>query len=252
MSIGPSGRLFCWIRVLYSPVVFPVEYGFIPQTWFDDNDPLDIMVLSYEPLEVGCIVKASVIGALVLEDEEGVDPKILSVPMGDPRFSECADLADIASHRLKEIQEFFEIYKRLEPKKWVKINGWENAKEAHKIVNYAIAMYEKKGRKASSQLYLDHSACASIRLVCQELPDGGDPKPHALLRLFSQFFDQFLAFHGQFVLTICVAVCIFHLALHDVCSLQQVQIFFMFPQVFWLLSQPRSKDATSSLSQSEE
>jgi len=147
----PEWEAFLLDRVLYSPVVFPVEYGFIPQTWFDDNDPLDIMVLSYEPLEVGCIVKTRVIGALVLEDEEGVDPKILSVPTGDPRFSEYADLTDVASHRLKEIQEFFEIYKRLEPKKWVKINSWKNAKEAQKIVKYAIDMYKKKGRKASSR-----------------------------------------------------------------------------------------------------
>ena len=58
-------------RIIPSSVVFPVDYGFVPQTWFDDNDPLDIMVLSYEPLEVGCIVKVRVIGALIVEDEEG-------------------------------------------------------------------------------------------------------------------------------------------------------------------------------------
>lgn len=64
-------------RVLYSPVVFPVEYGFMPQTWFHDNDPLDIMILSYEPLEVGCIVKVRPIGVLIMKDEEGEDPKNL-------------------------------------------------------------------------------------------------------------------------------------------------------------------------------
>jgi inorganic pyrophosphatase len=67
-------------RVIPSSVVFPVEYGFVPQTWFDDDDPLDIMVMSYEPLEVGCIVKTRVIGALIVEDEAGEDAKILSVP----------------------------------------------------------------------------------------------------------------------------------------------------------------------------
>ena len=140
----PEWEAFLLDRVLYSSVVFPVEYGFIPQTWFDDNDPLDVMVLSYEPLEVGCIVKTRVIGVLVLEDEECIDPKILSVPTGDPRFAEFRDLPDVAPHRLKEIQEFFEIYKRLEPKKWVKIKGWENAKEAMKIVTYSMEKFTKE------------------------------------------------------------------------------------------------------------
>lgn len=134
-------------RVLYSSVVFPVDYGFIPQTWFDDEDPLDTMVLSYEPLEVGCIAKVRVIGALLMEDEKGIDPKILSVPIGDPRFAEFRDLGDVAPHRLREIQEFFEIYKRLEPSKWVKFKKWQNASEAGKIVSYATDMFMRKKLK---------------------------------------------------------------------------------------------------------
>lgn len=131
-------------RILHSSVVFPVEYGFIPQTWYNDNDPLDIMVLSEEPLEVGCIVKVRTIGALILEDEEGEDPKILSVITNDPRFDEIKDISDVYPHTLKEIQEFFETYKRLEPKKWVKFKTWENAEEAKKIINDAIELYKKK------------------------------------------------------------------------------------------------------------
>jgi inorganic pyrophosphatase len=133
-------------RVLYSSVVFPVEYGFIPQTWYDDEDPLDAMVLSYEPLEVGCIVKVRPIGVLIMEDEKGIDPKILSVPTGDPRFEGYHDIDDVHPHRLKEIQEFFEIYKRLEPLKWVKFKTWQNAAEAVKIINYAMGMYKEKTR----------------------------------------------------------------------------------------------------------
>jgi inorganic pyrophosphatase len=140
----PEWEAFLLDRVLYSPVVFPVEYGFIPQTWFDDNDPLDIMLLSYESLEIGCIVKARVIGALIPEDEEGIDPKILSVPTGDPRFAGFKDLGDVVPHRLKEIQEFFEIYKRLEPRKWVKMKGWKTAKEAMEIVDYAMDKFTKE------------------------------------------------------------------------------------------------------------
>jgi len=82
-------------RVLHSSVVFPVEYGFIPQTWFDDNDPLDIMVLTYEPTEVGCIIKVRPIGLLIMEDEKGVDPKILSVPIRDPRFDGFREITDV-------------------------------------------------------------------------------------------------------------------------------------------------------------
>ena len=131
-------------RVLHSSVVFPVEYGFIPQTWFEDNDPLDAMVMSYEPLEVGCIVKARIIGVLVMEDEEGEDPKILSVPASDPRFDGYNDLTDVHPHKLREIQEFFEVYKRLEPKKWVKFKEWRNAEEAKKIVKYAITLFRQR------------------------------------------------------------------------------------------------------------
>jgi len=129
-------------RIIPSSVVFPVEYGFVPQTWYDDQDPLDIMVLSYEPLEVGCIVRVRVIGALIIEDERGVDSKILSVLADDARFEGIRDIKDIHKHRLREIQEFFETYKRLEPHKWVKIKEWKNAEAAQEIVQYAAKQYD--------------------------------------------------------------------------------------------------------------
>jgi len=130
-------------RVIYSSVVFPVEYGFIPQTWYDDNDPLDIMVLSYEPLEVGCIIKVRPIGVLILEDEEGEDPKILSVPVRDPRFEGFKDISDVHPHLLREIREFFETYKRLEPRKWVRFKDWKGKEEAQKIIKYATNLCNK-------------------------------------------------------------------------------------------------------------
>jgi len=130
-------------RIIQSSVVFPVEYGFVPQTWFDDEDPLDIMALSYEPLEVGCLVKVRVIGALIIEDEKGEDPKILSVLVNDARFDGYKDISDIHPHKLREIQEFFETYKRLEPHKWVRFKEWKNAEEAMKIVEYAIKKFNE-------------------------------------------------------------------------------------------------------------
>jgi inorganic pyrophosphatase len=134
-------------RIIPSSVVFPVEYGFVPQTWFDDEDPLDIMALSYEPLEVGCLVKVRVIGALIIEDEKGEDPKILSVLVDDARFDGYKDISDIHPHKLREIQEFFETYKRLEPHKWVRFKEWKNAEEAMKIVEYAIKKFNELGTK---------------------------------------------------------------------------------------------------------
>jgi inorganic pyrophosphatase len=130
-------------RMIPSSVVFPIEYGFVPQTWYDDQDPLDIMVMSYEPLEVGCIVRVRVIGVLMIEDENGSDPKILSVLLDDARFEGVQNITDIHIHQLREIQEFFETYKRLEPHKWVKIKGWQTAESAHEIVQYASEQYEK-------------------------------------------------------------------------------------------------------------
>ncbi len=134
-------------RIIPSSVVFPVEYGFVPQTWFDDDDPLDIMVLSNAPLTVGCIVKVRVIGALIIEDEEGLDAKILSVLINDARFEGYHDITDIHKNRLTEIQEFFETYKRLEPHKWVKIRAWKNAKEAREIVKYSMEKYRELDEK---------------------------------------------------------------------------------------------------------
>jgi len=128
-------------RIIPSSVVFPVEYGFVPQTWYDDEDPLDIMAMSFEPLEVGCIVKVRVIGALVIEDEEGPDTKILSVLVNDRRFEGYHDISDIHKHELTEIQEFFETYKRLEPHKWANVKEWKNAKEAMKTVEYAMERF---------------------------------------------------------------------------------------------------------------
>jgi inorganic pyrophosphatase len=136
-------EMFVVDRIIPSSVVFPVDYGFVPQTWFDDEDPLDIMVLSFEPLEVGCLVKVRVVGALIVKDEKGEDAKILSVLVNDARFEGYRDISDVHKHQLIEIQEFFETYKRLEPLKWVKFKEWKNAAEAAKIVDYAIKRFKE-------------------------------------------------------------------------------------------------------------
>jgi inorganic pyrophosphatase len=134
-------------RIIPSSVVFPVEYGFVPQTCSDDGDPLDVMVLSFAPLTVGCVVKVRVIGALIIEDEAGPDAKILSVLVNDRRFEGYNDICDVHSHQLTEIQEFFETYKRLEPHKWAKTKEWKNADEAKEIVKAAMQKYQSLSGK---------------------------------------------------------------------------------------------------------
>ncbi len=138
-------------RTLHSSAVFPVEYGFIPQTWYYDNDPLDIMVLSSEPTNVGCIIKSRVIGVMIMEDEKGDDPKILAVPINDPRFEGITDIKDIHENKLKEIQDFFEIYKRLDKNKYSRFKAWKNADVAKRIIEEAIQMGLEKKRHVNGK-----------------------------------------------------------------------------------------------------
>ena len=123
-------------RTLYSSVYFPFEYGFIENTLSEDGDPLDVAVLSTNPTFPGCVVPAKVIGLLNMEDESGIDYKIIAVPDDkiDPRFKEINNVSDLSEHQKKEIQEFFEIYKRLEPNKWVKVVGFESKEKAEEII----------------------------------------------------------------------------------------------------------------------
>jgi inorganic pyrophosphatase len=127
-------------RVLYGPNYFPFEYGFIMDTKGEDGDPLDCVLLSSFPTFPGCILKAKVIGMLEMEDEEGVDTKILAVPVEkiDPRFKEINDISDLSEHTKKEIKEFFETYKRLEPGKWVKLKDFKGKKEGELIVKKSM------------------------------------------------------------------------------------------------------------------
>ncbi len=140
---NPDWEAFVLDRIIPSSVVFPVEYGFVPQTIWADGDPLDIMALSFAPLVVGSVAKVRVIGVLEMEDEEGQDSKILSVLANDRRFEGYNDIADVQKHQLTEIQEFFSTYKRLQPCSWVKIKGWQNRAEAIRVVEEAMRSYQK-------------------------------------------------------------------------------------------------------------
>jgi inorganic pyrophosphatase len=132
-------------RVLYGPNYFPFEYGFVKETLGEDGDPLDCVLLSTFSTFPGCIVKARAIGILEMEDEGGVDTKILAVPVEkiDPRFAHIQDVNDLPEHTKKEIREFFETYKRLEPGKWVKLKDFKGKEVAEKMIEEA----KKRARK---------------------------------------------------------------------------------------------------------
>jgi len=137
-------KMFILDRVLHSPLHYPADYGHIPSTLCEDGDPLDALVLVTEPTFPGCIIKARPIGVIEMEDEKGIDDKILAVPVDDPRFSHVKDIKHISQHILKEITHFFEMYKALEPGKWVKIRGWFGSKKAKRVVREAIKLYKER------------------------------------------------------------------------------------------------------------
>jgi inorganic pyrophosphatase len=120
-------------RVLYSSVHYPADYGFIPGTLAPDGDPLDVLVIVYEPTFPGCLVPARPIGTLEMRDEHGVDHKILAVPVGDPRFAEVTDLSDLAPHWLREIETFFATYKVLQGVE-TEVLGWHGATTARELI----------------------------------------------------------------------------------------------------------------------
>jgi inorganic pyrophosphatase len=135
-------------RVLYSPLVFPFSYGFLPQTRSEDGDSLDIVLLTTYTSFPGCVIAARPIGLLLMEDEAGKDNKIIAVPKEkiDPRFKEIQSIEDLSEHLKKEIQEFFETYKRLEPGKFVKVKGWESKEKAKEVIKEAIERYANQNK----------------------------------------------------------------------------------------------------------
>jgi len=130
-------------RVLFSAVHYPGDYGFIPRTLHEDNDPLDIIVLINEPTFPGCQIDCRPLGVLKMLDRHEPDDKIIAVPSNDPFYHEYFDIADISQHYLKEVEHFFHIYKDLEGRR-VEIVGWEKSEIAMKVIQDSIERYEEK------------------------------------------------------------------------------------------------------------
>lgn len=128
-------------RVLYSAFYYPINYGFIPQTYGGDHDPLDILVISQINIEPRCIVSAKVIGVMRMLDSGEADDKIIAVCDGDKSVSHINTIDELPPHFLLELRQFFEEYKKLE-KKTVLVEDFQNVKIAKEIINLAISDYK--------------------------------------------------------------------------------------------------------------
>lgn len=131
-------------RFLYTSMFYPFNYGYIEETLADDGDPVDVLILSYESIIPGSLIKVKPIGVLEMEDEAGKDEKIIAVPKEkiDPFWGKFEDIDEIPEAYKNQIKHFFENYKTLEPGKWVKIKNWLNREEAEKIINKAFENYK--------------------------------------------------------------------------------------------------------------
>lgn len=131
-------------RVLSSPMHYPGEYGFIPRTYYDDHDPLDIIVLIDEKTFPGCILEARPIGLLSMNDSGDMDDKVLAVPENDQRYDHIRDISDVPEYTKREIWHFFATYKDLEKGKKVTVKGWGDRVAALGAIARSVQMYNEK------------------------------------------------------------------------------------------------------------
>lgn len=134
-----SGYIFV-DRFVRTSMGYPANYGFIPNTMSGDGDPVDVLVLCSQPLLPNTVVPCKPIGLLEMEDESGVDAKVIAVPSekSDPFWGIYDDISEVSAHVKAKIKHFFEYYKELEPGKWVKIKDWKGKKAAYKEVSEGI------------------------------------------------------------------------------------------------------------------
>lgn len=146
-EINKENGLISLDRVLYGANFYPFDYGFAPQTLWEDGDALDIILITTNPLFPGCVVEARPIGIVHMIDSGEGDDKVVCVPAKDPRFEHYTDIKDLGEHRLKEIKHLFETMKILQNKK-VEVTGFGGVKEAHAAVKKGIQLYQEKfGKK---------------------------------------------------------------------------------------------------------
>lgn len=133
-------------RAMYTSQDYPFDYGFVPQTHWHDGDPLDVVLLTTNPLLPGIMLTARPVGVLDMIDDGESDAKIIAVPVKDPRFNEIKDLNDVNPHTIEEIKHFFETYKQIQ-KKTVTIPTVRDAQAAKEVIVESIALYKKEFNK---------------------------------------------------------------------------------------------------------
>ena len=127
-------------RILHTSTHYPANYGFIPRTYGDDNDPLDVLLLCSEPIEPLVIVRAYPIGVISMIDNGRNDAKIIAIPFGDPTYNQYTDIDQLPKHIFEEMRHFFTVYKNLENKKTA-VNEVMGREEAVKIIRESIDSY---------------------------------------------------------------------------------------------------------------
>lgn len=130
-------------RILYSAMYFPANYGFVPCSLSKDGDPADILVLSEASFQAGSVVPCRLIGVLPMEDESGLDEKLIALPLPsvDPTLAHVEDILQLPQAILNRIKNFFETYKMLEPNKWVKVKAFEDKESATALLKDALDSY---------------------------------------------------------------------------------------------------------------
>ena len=131
-------------RFLFSSVVYPTDYGFIPETLGQDSDPLDVMVCVSEATFPGCLITVKPIALFRMEDDKGIDDKVLCVPLTDPGWNRMEKLEDLPEQLRDEIAHFFSIYKDLERKK-VRVDGWYSREDAIEEIEASRRRYRENG-----------------------------------------------------------------------------------------------------------
>jgi inorganic pyrophosphatase len=144
-EVDKDSGAVCVDRFLGTSMVYPANYGFVPNTLSDDGDPADVLVLSPVPMIPGCVVRCRPVGVLKMQDESGGDEKILAVPVTKitPFYQHVQTCADLPPFICQQIEHFFTHYKDLEAGKWVKIAGWGDADEARQLLRQAAARISK-------------------------------------------------------------------------------------------------------------
>lgn len=134
-----SGAIFV-DRFLHTAMFYPCNYGFIPHTLAEDGDPVDVLVAGPTPVVPGAIVRSRPVGMLLMEDEAGLDEKVIAVPVDDlhPYYSNIQSYSQLREILLDQISHFFRHYKDLEPDKWVKISGWKDADDTRAMILQSI------------------------------------------------------------------------------------------------------------------